>query len=359
MELPFDLSGCVFIATANTLDTIPKPLLDRMEVIELGSYTRSEKISIAKNHLIPKQLKRHGLKKSALRITDSGLCEIIDGYTREAGVRNLERKISEICRKSAKRFVENKDEKKITVTAENLSQFIKGHRLHAQEIGRTDEVGVVGGLAYTEAGGDLLKVEAAVLDGTGKLELTGSLGDVMKESARIALSYVRSVAADYGISSDFYEKKDIHIHFPEGAVPKDGPSAGVTVTTAMISALTGTPVRRDVAMTGEISLRGRVLAIGGLKEKTAAAYRAGVKTVFIPRDNAQDIEDLAPEVREGLSFVLCDTVTDVLSGALLFKTEKKDLIDISPDAKSRHNDDGDYAGVITERTRRHSVRISG
>ncbi len=319
VELPFDLSGCLFIATANTLDTIPRPLLDRMEVIELSSYTKTEKISIARNHLIPKQMKRHGLSKRQLTVTDGAIAEIVDYYTREAGVRNMERCIAEICRKTAKRIVDKECTKKLTVTEESISELLGVRKLRPEHIFDTDEIGVVNGLAYTEAGGDMLRVEVAVLDGTGKTELTGSLGDVMKESAHIALSLVRSIASEYGISTDFYEKKDIHIHFPEGAVPKDGPSAGVTMVTALVSALSGRAVRRDVAMTGEISLRGRVLPIGGLKEKTMAAYSAGVHTVLIPEDNMRDLESIDPTAKAALTFIPCRTINDVLSKALVKK----------------------------------------
>ncbi len=316
IELPFDLSGCFFIATANDLDTVPRPLLDRMEIIELQTYTRNEKLSIAKHHLVPKQIKRHGLSSKKLSFTEDGIFEIIDYYTRESGVRNLERAIGDICRKTAKRFVENTDQKKIKITKANVSEFLGVRKHRPDRISDTDEVGVVNGLAYTAVGGDVLKVEVAVLEGSGKIELTGSLGDVMKESARIAVSYVRSVAKEYGISEDFYKTRDIHIHFPEGAVPKDGPSAGVTVVTAIVSALTGRAARRDVAMTGEVSLRGNVLPIGGLKEKTMAAYTAGVRTVFIPEGNLEGIEDIDPVVREALTFIPCRKVSEVLAGAL-------------------------------------------
>ena len=327
VELPFDLSSCLFIATANTLDTIPRPLLDRMEVIELKSYTKNEKLSIAKNHLLPKQMKRHGLNKRMLSVSDSAILEIAEYYTREAGVRNLERALSELCRKTAKRIVEDEITKKVTVTEKNISEFLGTRKLRPEHISEYDEVGVVNGLAYTEAGGDMLRVEVAILEGTGKIELTGSLGDVMKESARIAVSYVRSVASEYGIPTDFYQKKDIHIHFPEGAVPKDGPSAGVTMVTALISALSGRAVKRDIAMTGEVSLRGRVLPIGGLKEKTMAAYTAGVRTVLIPDDNMRDLEDIDPQVREGLRFIPCKSISDVLSAALVSKTEEIICVD--------------------------------
>ena len=323
VELPFDLSDCLFIATANTLDTVPRPLLDRMEVIELQTYTKNEKISIAKNHLIPKQLTRHGLNRRMLSITEGAVAEIVDYYTREAGVRNLERAIADLARKAAKRFVENPDLKRIRVTEASVSEYLGIRKFLPEKISEEDLVGTVNGLAYTQAGGDMLPVEVAVLEGTGKIELTGSLGDVMKESARIAVSYVRSIAAEYGISPDFYQKHDLHIHFPEGAIPKDGPSAGVTMVTALVSALTGRRVRRDVAMTGEISLRGKVLPIGGLKEKTMAAYTAGVSTVLIPEDNMRNLEEIDPLVRESLTFLPCKSAADVLSYALLPKESHK------------------------------------
>ena len=316
VELPFDLSDCLFITTANTLDTVPRPLLDRMEIIELSTYTKHEKISIAKNHLIPKQWKRHGLDRRRLVLTDDALSDIIDYYTREAGVRNLERALAALARKAARRFVEEPETKRVKITSENLADYLGVRKLRPDTVSDADEVGVVNGLAYTEAGGDMLRVEVAVLPGTGKIELTGSLGDVMKESAKIAVSFVRSIASEYGIPSDFYEKNDIHIHFPEGAVPKDGPSAGVTMVTALVSALTGRKVRRDIAMTGEISLRGNVLAIGGLKEKTMAAYSAGVRTVLLPEENLQNLEDIDPIVRESLIFIPCRKASEVLLNAL-------------------------------------------
>ena len=317
VELPFDLSNCVFIATANTLETISRPLLDRMEVIKLSTYTKTEKLQIAKNHLIPKQLTRHGLNKRRVRIQDSAVIELIDFYTREAGVRNLERAIADLIRKTAKRFVEEPLLKSVTIKAENVSDYLGKRKLLPERIADMPEVGIVNGLAYTEAGGDMLKVETLVLEGDGKVEITGSLGDVMKESAKIAISYVRSIAKDYGIPADFYKTKDLHIHFPEGAVPKDGPSAGVTMVTSIVSALSGIPVKRDIAMTGEISLHGKALAIGGLREKTMAAYSAGVNTVLIPRDNMRDIEELDAAVRESLTIIPCDTVKDVLGMALI------------------------------------------
>ncbi len=314
VEFPFDLSECMFIATANSYDGIPRPLLDRMEVIELKIYTKREKLEIAKNHLVPKQLKRHGLTRRNFKITDEAIVEIIDFYTREAGVRNLEREIAALCRKAAKEIVES-GKKSISLTS--VSRHLGPHKLLPETISEENEVGVVNGLAYTELGGDLLKIEVAVMEGSGKVEITGSLGDVMQESARLAVSYVRSIAEAYGIDPDFYKTKDIHIHAPEGAVPKDGPSAGVTMTTALVSALSGVPVRRDVAMTGEITLLGKVLAIGGLKEKTMAAYSAGVKTVLIPADNLRDLTEIDPLARENLTFIPCRSLREVLSHALV------------------------------------------
>ena len=316
VELPFDLSDCLFIATANTLETVPRPLIDRMEIIELKTDTKSEKRSIAKNHLIPKQLTRHGLSKRTVRITDAAVDELIEYYTREAGVRNLERTFAELCRKAAKKMVETEC-KKIVIDACDIQEYLGPRKRLPDTISAMDEVGEVNGLAWTEVGGDVLRVEVAVTDGTGKIELTGSLGDVMKESAKAALTYTRSVADKWGIPTDFYTKKDIHVHVPEGAVPKDGPSAGVTMATAMISALANIPVRRDVAMTGEITLRGRVLAIGGLKEKSLAAYAAGALTVCIPADNMRDMHELDPEVKEHVRFVPCHRIEDVLAVALV------------------------------------------
>jgi len=322
IELDFDLSECLFITTANTLDTIPRPLLDRMEVIELSSYTRREKLSIARHHLLPKQSKRHGLDGRRFRMTDEALYEIIDCYTREAGVRNLERTIAELCRKAAKKLVESEGAvKRITIDKSDIVSYLGGRKILPELSAKEDLVGVVNGLAYTEVGGDMLKVEVAVLEGTGKLELTGSLGDVMKESAKAALTYIRSVASRYGIPTDFYKTKDIHIHVPEGAVPKDGPSAGVTMTTALCSALSGIPVRHDVAMTGEVTLTGRVLAIGGLREKTMAAYSAGIKTVLIPADNEGNLEEVDEEVRANIRFITCRNADEVLAHALLSDPE--------------------------------------
>ena len=316
LEIPYDLSDVLFITTANTLDTVPRPLLDRMEVIELGSYTDEEKVMIAKNHLIPKQLSKHGLKKSQLRISEEAVREIIACYTRESGVRSLERCIGDICRKAAMELLDGETVKKVLVTGSNLEQFLGVRKYLPDRLPCTDQVGLVTGLAWTSVGGETLEVEVNVMDGSGKLELTGNLGDVMKESAHAALSYIRANAPKLGVAPDFYKTKDIHVHFPEGAVPKDGPSAGVTVCTAMVSALTGISVRSDVAMTGEISLRGRVLRIGGLREKTMAALRHGIRTVIIPADNERDLEEIDQTVRRQLNFVSASTVDTVLDTAL-------------------------------------------
>lgn len=315
IEIPVDLSEVLFITTANDLSTIPAPLLDRMEVIELSSYTREEKFNIAKKHLVPKQLKKHGESSKTLKINDKALYSVIDFYTREAGVRKLERKIGEICRKTAKLLVSG--EKSVKVTDSNLHDFLGVKKYHPEALAARDEVGLVNGLAWTSVGGTMLPLEVLVLEGTGKTEFTGSLGEVMKESAKIAVSLTRSLAEKYGIDPTFYKDKDIHIHAPEGAVPKDGPSAGVTLTTALISALSDTPVRRDVAMTGEITLRGKVLPIGGLKEKTMAAYRAGIKTVCIPKENEPDLEEIDSKVRESLNFVIAEDISTVLETALV------------------------------------------
>lgn len=316
LEIPVDLSDVMFITTANTLDTVPRPLLDRMEIIELDSYTDEEKLMICKNHLIPKQLGKHGLKKSRLRITDDAIREIIRCYTRESGVRTLERRIGEICRKADMHLVTQEEPKKITVTVANLEEYLGVRKYLPERLIGADQVGLVTGLAWTSVGGETLEVEVNVMDGNGKLELTGNLGDVMKESAHAALSYIRANAQKLGISTDFYKTKDIHVHFPEGAVPKDGPSAGITVCTAIVSALTGRSVRQDVAMTGEISLRGRVMAIGGLKEKTMAALRHGIRTVVIPVDNERDLAQIDPLVRENLNFITASSIETVLEVAL-------------------------------------------
>jgi len=321
LEIPFDLSNVMFITTANTLDTIPRPLLDRMEVIELNSYTDEEKLMIAKNHLIPKQVSKHGLKKSQLRITDDGIREIIQCYTRESGVRNLERSVAEICRKTAMQLLADETCKRVQISEKNMENFLGVRKFLPDRMASKDQIGIVTGLAWTSVGGDTLDVEVNVMDGSGKLELTGNLGDVMKESVRAAISYIRANANALGIPSDFYKTKDIHVHFPAGAVPKDGPSAGITVCTAIVSALTGSTVRRDVAMTGEISLRGRVLPIGGLKEKTMAALRHGIHTVIIPKDNERDLEEIDQTVRNALQFVIAETVDTVLTTALNPKEE--------------------------------------
>ena len=315
LEIPLDLSKVLFITTANTTATIPRPLLDRMEVIELTSYTDEEKLQIARRYLLPKQMKEHGIAKGALRVSDEAIRAIIAGYTKESGVRTLERTLGKLCRKAAMRLV-SKTVKRVSVTDENLEEFL-GVRRFLPPVLDKDPVGVVNGLAWTEVGGELLEVEVNVMEGSGKLELTGNLGEVMKESAHAAISCIRSRAAQLGVDPDFYKTKDIHIHFPEGAVPKDGPSAGVAITTAVVSALTGVRVRSDVAMTGEVTLRGRVLAIGGLKEKTMAAKRNGIRTVIIPRDNQRDLEEIDPVVREALRFVPAETVDTVLAEALL------------------------------------------
>ena len=337
LEIPFDLSNVLFITTANTLDTIPRPLLDRMEIIEIGSYTDEEKVMIAKDHLIPKQLAKHGLKKTQLRITDDAIREIIQCYTRESGVRNLERSIAKICRKADMTIVSQETPKRITVTGNDVEAFLGIRKYLPDRIHGTDQVGLVTGLAWTSVGGETLEVEVNVMDGSGKLELTGNLGDVMQESVRAAVSYIRANAQKLNVPGDFYKTKDIHVHFPEGAVPKDGPSAGITVCTAIVSALTGVAVRRDVAMTGEISLRGRVLPIGGLKEKTMAALRHGIGTVIIPKDNERDLEEIDPLVRKALNFVTVETADAVLNVALNRKTELNPTIlsDIPEELKNK------------------------
>ena len=321
IELPVDLSDCLFIATANTLDTIPRPLLDRMEVIELHTYTPSEKLAIAKHHLFPKQLKRHGLNRRMLKLTDDAINEIISGYTRESGVRNLEREIGAICRKCAKTIVED-GVKTVSVDKGDIERMLGPKKFIDDALLSSDLVGVTNGLAYTEVGGDMLKVEVLAVEGSGKIELTGTLGDVMKESAHIAVTYTRAHADEYGIDKNFYKTKDIHIHVPEGAVPKDGPSAGVTMTTSLISALSGLRVRHDIAMTGEITLTGRVLAIGGLREKSTAAYTMGIRTLLIPKENMRDIAELDEVVRNEVKFIPCETLDDVLKNALVYPSEK-------------------------------------
>lgn len=323
LELPFDLSHCMFITTANTTDTIPPALLDRMEVIELSSYTDEEKVMIAKEHLLPKQLAKHGIKKTQLRIPESTLREIIACYTRESGVRNFERELGKVCRKAAMLLTAEDAPKRVTVTSVNIEDFLGVRRMLPDRLLDEDPVGVVNGLAWTSVGGEMLEVECSVVDGTGKLELTGNLGDVMKESVHAALTYIRSRAAAFGIPADFYKTKDIHVHFPEGAIPKDGPSAGITACTAIVSALTGATVRRDIAMTGEISIRGRVLPIGGLREKTMAALRRGIRTVIIPKDNEKDLEEIDQTVRKALNFITVSHADSVIDAALCFQREEK------------------------------------
>lgn len=316
IEVPFDLSKAVFITTANNTSTIPAPLLDRMEVIELPSYTAEEKFHIAKEHLVPKQLKEHGLKASQLRIEDQAIHDLIQFYTKEAGVRTLERNIASLCRKAAKKIASG-EAKRVSVKEDDLQEYL-GIKKYLEDISsKTDQVGVVNGLAWTSVGGVLMPLEVLVMKGTGKIEVTGSLGDVMKESSKIAVSYVRSVAEKYNIAPDFYKENDLHIHAPEGAVPKDGPSAGVTMTTALVSALSGLSVRADVAMTGEITLHGKVLPIGGLREKTMAAYKAGKTTVIIPSANKPDLEEVDDVVKNAIKFVYADTLEDVLETALI------------------------------------------
>ena len=316
VEVPFDLSKVLFITTANTTSTIPAALLDRMEVIELSSYTDEEKLMIAKHHLLPKELQKVGLKKGQLAVYDSAWREIIDGYTRESGVRNLQREIATLCRKAALKFATDGDMKRVTVTSARVEEYLGVRKYLPDVMPSRNQVGIVTGLAWTAVGGVTLEVEVNVVEGSGKLEMTGSLGEVMKESVQAAMSYIRSRAAHYHIPADFYKTRDIHVHFPEGAVPKDGPSAGITICTALVSALTGAPVRRDIAMTGEISIRGRVMAIGGLKEKTMAALRHGVKTVIIPADNEKDLEEIDQTVRKRLNFITVRDADAVLEAAL-------------------------------------------
>jgi ATP-dependent Lon protease len=339
LEIPVDLSDVMFITTANTIDTIPRPLLDRMEIIEIGSYTDEEKLAIVKNHLLSKQFIAHGIKKSQLRITDDAIREIICCYTRESGVRQLERCIAQLCRKVSMMILEQTDSHRITVTGSEISNYLGVRKYLPEYRADSDNIGLVTGLAWTSVGGETLDVEVNVMEGTGKLELTGNLGDVMKESAHAALSYIRANVSKYGIASDFYKSKDIHVHFPEGAVPKDGPSAGITVCTAMISALTGMYVRSDVAMTGEISLRGRVLPIGGLKEKTMAALRHGIHTVIIPMANEKDLQEIDPIVRKALNFITVQSVEAVIEAALYRDTNPIPVIlqDIPEDITHRQS----------------------
>lgn len=318
VEIPIDLSEVLFIATANSVQDIPRPLLDRMELIEVTSYTENEKLHIAKEHLLAKQMERNGIRPEQLAITDKAMAKIISGYTREAGVRNLERKLGEICRKAARPLYEGEKEK-IKVTEQNLEKFLGKEKYSFDKKNDTDEVGIVRGLAWTSVGGDTLEIEVNIMPGKGEFQLTGQLGDVMKESAQAGISYIRSVSEEYHIPKKFFQENDIHIHIPEGAVPKDGPSAGITMATAMLSAITKTPVRADVAMTGEIILRGRVLPIGGLKEKTLAAKNAGIKTICVPKKNEKDIDEISPEIKKGLKIVFVEQMKDVLDVAFVKK----------------------------------------
>ncbi|MBQ8278453.1 MAG: endopeptidase La [Roseburia sp.] len=316
VELPLDLSEVLFIATANSTQNIPKPLLDRMELIEVTSYTENEKLHIAKRHLFEKQLSRNGLKEGELTISDKALSAIIRGYTREAGVRNLERKLGEICRKAAREIYEG-EKKSVKITEQNLTKYLGKQKYDFDKRNEQDEIGVVRGLAWTSVGGDTLEIEVNIMPGKGEFNLTGQLGDVMKESAQAGISYIRSVSEAYQIPKDFFKENDIHIHIPEGATPKDGPSAGITMATAMLSAITKTPVCADVAMTGEITLRGRVLPIGGLKEKILAAKNAGIKTVCIPKKNEKDVEEISTEIKKGLEIVFVEQIQEVLDVALV------------------------------------------
>ncbi len=331
IDLPFDLSKTLFITTANSVSTIPGPLLDRMEIIDISGYTREDKFNIAKKYLVKKQLAKNGLNVKLCKIANSAIYKIIDSYTREAGVRKLEQSLASICRKSAKIIVEKKADL-VSVNSENISEFLGVEKFKNDSLLPNNEVGVVNGLAWTQVGGTLMQLEVSVLEGSGKIELTGSLGEVMQESAKTAVSFVRSIASEVGIETDFYKTKDIHIHATESAIPKDGPSAGITMVTAIVSALLNNPINREVAMTGEISLKGRVLAIGGLKEKTMAAYTCGVKTVFIPSENIPDISEIDPKVRESLEIIPVNNAFEVLTRALVRplndakKTEKSFVI---------------------------------
>ncbi|MBQ7845135.1 MAG: endopeptidase La [Clostridia bacterium] len=316
MELPFDLSKVMFITTANSVDTIPGPLLDRMEIIEVPSYTEEEKLQIAKRHLLPKQIEAHGLQPKTVKVSDKVLRSLIEGYTREAGVRTLERTVAKVVRKAAVTMLDT-DVTEVTVTPAKLKEYLGAVRYVREMPEKEPRIGVVNGLAYTTVGGEMLEVECAIMPGKGSLQLTGQLGDVMKESAEAAFTWVRAHSVELGLKDDFYKDKDIHIHVPEGAVPKDGPSAGVTMVTALTSVLTGIPVRQDVAMTGEITLRGRVLPIGGLKEKTLAAYRAGIRTLLIPKENVKDLEEIPPHVLSQFRVVAAEKIDDVLTTALV------------------------------------------
>ena len=322
LEVPLDLSEVLFIATANSLQTIPRPLLDRMEVIEVTSYTENEKLHIATEHLIPKQLEKNGLKKEQLKISKNAVWKIASNYTKEAGVRQLEREIGNICRKAAKEILTT-GKKSVTITEKNLFKYLGKEKFTYQMANAADEIGIVRGLAWTSVGGDTLQIEVNVMPGKGEIMLTGQLGDVMKESARTGISYIRSVSRDYQIAEDFFEKHDIHVHIPEGAVPKDGPSAGITMATAMLSAITEQKVRADIAMTGEVTLRGRVLPIGGLKEKLLAAKNAGIKTVLVPKKNLADVEELSQEITKGLEILPVEHMEEVLKAAFVSEDQDK------------------------------------
>lgn len=322
LEVPLDLSEVLFIATANSLQTIPRPLLDRMEVIEVTSYTENEKLHIATEHLIPKQLEKNGLKKEQLKISKNAVWKIASNYTKEAGVRQLEREIGNICRKAAKEILTT-GKKSVTITEKNLFKYLGKEKFTYQMANAADEIGIVRGLAWTSVGGDTLQIEVNVMPGKGEIMLTGQLGDVMKESARTGISYIRSVSRDYQIADDFFEKHDIHVHIPEGAVPKDGPSAGITMATAMLSAITEQKVRADIAMTGEVTLRGRVLSIGGLKEKLLAAKNAGIKTVLVPKKNLADVEELSQEITKGLEILPVEHMEEVLKAAFVSEDQDK------------------------------------
>ncbi|MDB8710451.1 endopeptidase La [Mediterraneibacter gnavus] len=322
LEVPLDLSEVLFIATANSLQTIPRPLLDRMEVIEVTSYTENEKLHIATEHLIPKQLEKNGLKKEQLKISRNAVWKIASNYTKEAGVRQLEREIGNICRKAAKEILTT-GKKSVTITEKNLFKYLGKEKFMYQMANAADEIGIVRGLAWTSVGGDTLQIEVNVMPGKGEIMLTGQLGDVMKESARTGISYIRSVSRDYQIADDFFEKHDIHVHIPEGAVPKDGPSAGITMATAMLSAITEQKVRADIAMTGEVTLRGRVLPIGGLKEKLLAAKNAGIKTVLVPKKNLADVEELSQEITKGLEILPVEHMEEVLKAAFVSEDQDK------------------------------------
>ena len=322
LEVPLDLSEVLFIATANSLQTIPRPLLDRMEVIEVTSYTENEKLHIATEHLIPKQLEKNGLKKEQLKISKNAVWKIASNYTKEAGVRQLEREIGNICRKAAKEILTT-GKKSVTITEKNLFKYLGKEKFTYQMANAEDEIGIVRGLAWTSVGGDTLQIEVNVMPGKGEIMLTGQLGDVMKESARTGISYIRSVSRDYQIADDFFEEHDIHVHIPEGAVPKDGPSAGITMATAMLSAITEQKVRADIAMTGEVTLRGRVLPIGGLKEKLLAAKNAGIKTVLVPKKNLADVEELSQEITKGLEILPVEHMEEVLKAAFVSEDQDK------------------------------------